>query len=135
MCVWSGCYCMLFIILRRILDEIFGLLHCSERATEDQNVVDAELVSVQWCAVVRLHVVATSWCIVHGRLLLLSQVHTAGFVSDLPVHASSLDQVKSMCGELKCVLHSLHKPPTLVTIARYVLYTYWWPMCMLMYIV
>ena len=36
-------------ILRIILDEIFGLMHCTEQAPEDQDVVNAELVRVQWC--------------------------------------------------------------------------------------
>ena len=43
----------------------------------------------------------------------------AGFVSDLPEHVSSLGEVRRMCEELKDVLRSLLKPPTLVTVARY----------------
>ena len=112
-------------IFRSILNELVRLLHCTEQAKEDQDIVDAELVRVKLFALHLLeqHALVSLSAQLWRWLPLLSQVHTAGFVSDLPVHVSSLEEVRSMCGELKDVLHSLHKPPTLVTIARYVAHT------------
>lgn len=37
------------------MDEIFRLLHCTEQVEEDQDIVDAELVRLQWLA---LHLLA-----------------------------------------------------------------------------
>ena len=54
MFVWSPCYshCPIF---RSTLDEIFRLLLCTEQVEEDQGIVDAELVRLQWLG---LHLLA-----------------------------------------------------------------------------